>query len=96
MHFLLIYDLVDDYVDKRAPLRNEHLGLARDAFDKGELVLAGAMTEPADGAMLVFRGPTAETAETFAQNDPYVKNGLVKSWRVRKWMTVLGDGQKPG
>jgi len=27
----------------------------------------------------------------FAKADPYVKNGLVKSWRVRKWATVIGE-----
>jgi uncharacterized protein YciI len=53
--------------------------------------MAGAFAEPADGAMLVFRGPSPEAAEKFAKADPYVRNGLVTSWRVRKWNTVVGD-----
>lgn len=93
MHFLLLYDVVDDYVQKRAPFRAAHFAHARQFWDRGELVLAGALAEPADGAVLVFRGPTAEAAETFARNDPYVANGLVKSWRVRHWNVVLGDGE---
>ena len=59
------------------------------------MVLAGALAEPADKAMIVFRGESVEIAERFAQSDPYVLNGLVKSWRVRKWNTVVGDGAVP-
>lgn len=91
MHTILFYDVVDDYVDKRVPLRSEHLDLARQAHARGNLVLAGALAEPADGAVLVFRGDSADAAVAFAKADPYVKNGLVKSWRVRKWATVIGE-----
>ena len=92
MHFLLFYDVVDDYVERRAPFRAEHLSLIRKACDRGELVMAGALADPPDGAVLVFRGPSPQPAESFAQADPYVRNGLVKNWRVRKWTTVIGDG----
>lgn len=92
MHYLLFYDVVPDYVEKRAPYRSAHLALIRQAHERGELVMAGALADPADGALLVFRGPSPESAEAFAKADPYVRNGLVKSWRVRKWNTVLGDG----
>jgi hypothetical protein len=92
MHYVLIYEVVDDYVARRAPYREEHLRLAREAHERGEVVLAGALADPADGAMLVFRGPSADTAEAFAKADPYVRNGVVKQWRVRKWNTVVGDG----
>jgi len=93
MHFLLFYDVVDNYTEKRKPFRAAHFEYAQRAYDAGELVLAGALDEPVDGAVLVFRGPTAANAERFAQSDPYVANGLVKQWRVRKWATVLGDGE---
>ena len=92
MHYVLQYDLVDDYVAKRAAFRQQHLALISQAHDRGELVIAGALAEPADSALLVFRGPTPGPAEAFAKADPYVRNGLVKSWRVRPWMTVVGDG----
>ena len=94
MHFLLLYDVVDDYVDRRGPFRAEHLSLVQKAHDRGELVMAGALADPADGAVFVFRGPSPQHAESFAQADPYVRNGLVKTWRVRKWNTVIGDGAK--
>jgi uncharacterized protein YciI len=90
-HFVLIYDVVADYVERRTPFRADHLALARAAKAKGDLFLAGAFTNPVDGALLIFQGETGAAAEAFAQADPYVKNGLVKSWRVREWTTVVGD-----
>jgi uncharacterized protein YciI len=92
MHFLLFYDVVDDYVDRRGPFRAEHLSLIKKSHDRGELVMAGALADPPDGAVLVFRGPSSHPAESFAQADPYVRNGLVKTWRIRQWNTVVGDG----
>ena len=92
MHFILLYDLAPDYLARRAAFRQQHLAMVTEAYHRGELVIAGALADPADGAVLVFRGPGPETAERFAQADPYVANGLVSAWRVRKWMTVIGDG----
>jgi uncharacterized protein YciI len=95
MHFLLFYDLVDDFVAKRAPYRAAHLALAKEAHIRGELVLAGALADPPAGSVFVFRGPTAEAAERFAAKDPYVQHGVAKGWRVRPWTTVVGDGAEP-
>jgi uncharacterized protein len=91
MHYLLLYDVVPDYLERRAPLRAEHLALARAAHARGELVLGGALADPVDGAVLLFRGESPAAAEAFARNDPYVRNGLVTRWRIRKWTTVVGD-----
>jgi uncharacterized protein YciI len=90
MYWILFYDVVDDYVAKRAPYRDEHLALARAAYERGELVMAGALADPADGAVLVFQGESPEAAESFAKSDPYVRSGLVTRWRVRKWTVVVG------
>ena len=90
MHYLLFYDVVDDYVARRAPFRAAHLAMARDAVARGELVLGGAFANPPDGAVLVFRGDSPAVAEAFAAMDPYVKNGLVNRWYVREWTTVVG------
>jgi uncharacterized protein len=90
-YFALIYEAVDDFVNRRTPFREVHLRLARDAHARGELILAGALAEPADGALLVFLGEDASVAESFARNDPYVKNGLIKNWRVRPWTVVVGN-----
>jgi uncharacterized protein YciI len=90
-HFVLIYDVVDDYVERRTPYRAEHLALAQAAKRSGDLFLAGAFANPVDGALLVFQGESSTAAEAFAQNDPYVRHGLVKTWRVREWTTVVGE-----
>jgi uncharacterized protein YciI len=92
MHFLLFYDVVDDYIDRRGQFRAEHLALVQKAHDRGEMVMSGALADPADGAVFVFRGQSPQPAESFAEADPYVRNGLVKRWRVRKWNLVVGDG----
>jgi uncharacterized protein YciI len=92
MHYLLLYDVVPDYVERRTPLRAEHLALARAAHARGELVLGGALADPTDGAVLLFRGDSPAAAEAFAAADPYVRHGLVSQWRVRAWATVVGDG----
>lgn len=92
MYFLLLYDVVDQFTDRRAPYRDAHLALARAANERGELLLAGAFAEPADGAALLFRADDRSTAERFAASDPYVRAGLVTHWTVRKWTVVIGDG----
>jgi uncharacterized protein len=90
MHYILFYKTVEGYVEKRAPFREEHLKLAQAARDNGSLVMAGALADPADGAMLVFKGDSPSVAEEFARNDPYVKNGLITDWWVRAWTVVIG------
>ena len=91
MHFLLIYDLVPDYLARREQFRNEHLALAWEAHKRGELAIAGALAEPADTAVLFFQGDSPDAAEAFAKADPYVVHGLVSRWRVRRWNTVVGE-----
>jgi uncharacterized protein YciI len=90
MHYLLMYDVVGDYVERRAPYRREHIALARAAVDRGDLVLGGALASPSDGVVLLFRGDSPAAAEAFARADPYVTNGVVTAWRVREWTTVVG------
>lgn len=90
MHYLLFYDVAADYEKRREAHRALHLAHARRAAARGELVLGGALMHPMDGAVLLFRGGSAEVAERFAAEDPYVTQGLVKAWRVREWRTVVG------
>jgi uncharacterized protein YciI len=89
MYFALLYDVVEDYVERRKPFRTEHLALAEEASRAGRLVLAGAF-DPADGALLVFDVPSAADVEEFVARDPYVRNGLVPRWRIRAWTVVAG------
>ena len=91
-HFLLFYDVAEDYLARRAEFREAHLAKAWAAHARGELLLGGALTDPVDGAVLLFAGTSPRVAETFAREDPYVLNGLVTRWRVREWTTVAGEG----
>jgi|SRR5690625_3435559 len=91
MHYLLIYELTDDYLERRGEFRSDHLELAQQASQRGELILAGALSEPADRAILLFQADSPEPAERFAAEDPYVANGLVRRWEVRRWLTVVGE-----
>jgi uncharacterized protein YciI len=96
MHYLLIYEVGPDYIERRKTWRGEHLALAQAAVARGELILGGALDAPTDKAVLLFCGETAEVAESFARQDPYVLNGLIQSWSIRPWLTVVGrDAQVP-
>lgn len=96
MHYLMIYELSHDYLERRGQFRNEHLKLAWQAQERGEMLIAGALTDPADKAILVFKGDSPAVAEKFAAADPYVRNGLVSHWHIRGWTTVVGkDADTP-
>jgi uncharacterized protein YciI len=89
MHLVLEYTLADDYLDRRAALREDHLSLARAAHERGELLLAGALPDPYDRALLIWSAPR-EVVERFVEQDPYVVQGLVTDWTVREWNVVIG------
>ena len=89
-YFALQYNVVDDFANKRTPFRPAHLKEVREAHGRGEIVMAGALADPSE-ALIIFRGADKSTAENFAKNDPYVKEGLVKKWTVRQWTVVVGQ-----
>jgi len=94
-YFALIYEVVEDYLARRGAYRDDHLRHAREAYNRGELLLGGAFANPADKALLVFRVADPSIVESFARNDPYVVNGLVKRWEVRPWTVVIGNAPDP-
>lgn len=91
MYFLLLYEVVDDYLERRQAFREEHLALAEEAKERGELVLAGAYADPPDGAALVFRAEDDSVVKDFVDHDPYVREGLVTKWAIRQWTVVIGN-----
>jgi uncharacterized protein YciI len=91
MHYLLFYQVSPDYLARRGEFRDAHLAKAWHSHDRGELVLGGALGDPVDGAVLLFKADSPAVVEEFARTDPYVLNGLVTSWRVRPWTTVAGS-----
>jgi uncharacterized protein YciI len=88
-YYVLIYHVVEDYVSRRTPYREEHLKLARESLSRGELILGGALADPVDQALLVFRSPGKVAVEEFVRNDPYIKNGLITRWEIRPWTVVI-------
>ena len=86
---VLEYTLADDYLERREALRAGHLALLRAAHERGELLLAGALPDPYDRALLVWTAPR-EVVERFAESDPYVVQGLVTAWTIRPWDVVIG------
>ncbi len=91
MYYILFYKTVEDYVEKRIPFRDAHLLYAREANERGELILAGALDHPADAAILIFKCDDVKIVEDFAKNDPYVRNKLVVDWNIRPWTVVIGN-----
>lgn len=89
-HYVLLLDFSEAYEARRAEFRDAHLKRAWAAADRGELILAGALTDPLDTGLILFRGESPEVVERFVRDDPYVNNGLVRHWRIREWATVVG------
>jgi hypothetical protein len=89
MYYALLYETVSDHAERRKPFRGEHLALAEAFHREGKLVMAGAFN-PIEGALLVFRAGSPAEVEEFVKRDPYVRNGLVTSWRIREWTVVVG------
>ena len=90
-YYALFYDVVDGFADRRIPHRPAHLTKINESHARGELVMAGALGNPPEGALIVFKADTADAAERFARADPYVTQGLVTRWRVVRWNVVIGQ-----
>lgn len=90
MHYILFYTTVENYIEKRAPFREEHLALATHYKENGQLIMAGAFANPSDGAALVFNVENEKQVQEFVDNDPYVQNGLITEWAIREWTVVIG------
>jgi len=90
MHYILFYKTVENYVEKRVPFREEHLKLVEEAHSNGHLIMAGALAEPSDTGVFIFKGESPKIAEDFAKKDPYMLNGIIKEWEVRPWNVVVG------
>ena len=90
-YYTLFYNVTEDYITRRAQFREEHLKLAKELNQRGELILAGAFSDPYDKTLLIFKVEDKNVIEDFIKNDPYYKNGLVKSYEIRQWTVVIGN-----
>lgn len=89
-YFALLYYVDPDFAQKRLPFRDAHLHRVVEAHGRGELLHAGALGDPPERALLIFRVTDRATVERFAQADPYVTSGLVRRWEVQPWAVVCG------
>ena len=92
-HFALVYEVVENYAERREPYRAAHLRLVQQAYERGEIVMAGALGEPPSGALLIFHAESPAVAEQFVHTDPYVAAGIVTRWQVKPWHLVVGVAQ---
>lgn len=91
MHYLLFYEKAPDHAVREPAHTAAHRAHVFAAVDRGELILGGPLGDPVDGAnVLLFQADSPDVVKVFAEADPYVQNGIVTRWRVRKWETVVG------
>lgn len=89
--YLLQYEYVADVLERRAPFREGHLGLAKELIDQGKC-LSGGPTGPAGhevptGALFMFTDEAS--AKHFVEKDPYVSGGIVTSHSILEWNVVV-------
>ncbi|MGY5847886.1 YciI-like protein [Salegentibacter sp. HM20] len=90
-YYILKYTPIPTYLEERGKYREEHLKLAKDYAERGLLILGGALSDPADEAILVFKADSEKVVAQFATKDPYVQNGLIAKTEIRKWKVVIGS-----
>jgi hypothetical protein len=86
----LFCDLAEDYLERRGEFREEHLELARAAHERGDLLLAGPFSEPYDRSLFVWATEDETVVRQFVEADPYIRNGIVAGWEIRKWTVAIG------
>jgi uncharacterized protein len=87
---LLVYQLSPDYLERRQAFRSVHLNLANQFANDGYLMMAGALDAPADFAYLIFKTDSKAIPQSFVDSDPYVKEGLILNYEIRKWNVAAG------
>ena len=90
-YYVLFYEVVDDYLQRRTQFREEHLDLVKRLHERGEILLGGALADPADRVLVVFHTDNPGIIDDFVNKDPYVRNGLVARWKIRPWTVVIGN-----
>ena len=90
-YHVLQYNYVPDILEKRDPYRAEHLDGAKQMAAQNKLVMAGALADPVDGALFIFKGVSKDDIEAFVKKDPYVIHGLVPKYSIRPYMVVASS-----
>ena len=90
--FAVLYQYVPDMQSRRDPHRAAHLAWLRRLAADGVVLLAGALQDPIDGAILVFRGESALAVRRLLLEDPYASAELISLVTVRPIGLAVGYG----
>ena len=98
MWYAIMSEDVEDSLDRRASARPEHLARVNTLVDEGRLLVAGPhpavdALEPGaagfTGSLIIAEFESLEEAQTWANDDPYVKAGVYSSVTVKPFKKVL-------
>ncbi len=90
MKYVMIYETSAEGLAKAAGLYVAHRARLEEFHARGELLMAGPLMAPTDGAMGIFT--SREAAEAFIAGDPFVLGGVVARHSIREWNEVLAEG----
>jgi uncharacterized protein YciI len=86
---VLFYESAPDVLSKAPAHFPAHKARLDDFHARGTLLMVGTFGDPqAEGSMAIFTSRAA--AEEFAEDDPFVLNGVVRAWHIREWNEIFG------
>jgi uncharacterized protein len=90
MKHVLFYESAPDVLSKAPAHFPAHKARLDDFHARGTLLMVGTFGDPqAEGSMAIFT--TRAAAEEFAEDDPFVLNGVVGAWHIREWNEILAE-----
>jgi uncharacterized protein YciI len=87
MKFAAIIEYIQDKarIGEVRPLHRQYLA---SLIERGQLAASGPFTDDS-GALIIYEAATAAEAEAFLKADPFCKNGIFVSYKIRPWNPVL-------
>lgn len=89
MKFAAIIEYTKDK-SKIAEVRPAHREYLKGVLASGRLAVGGPFTDDS-GAIIIYEAPTQEDAEALIRDDPFARQGVFVSWKLRPWKVVLAN-----
>jgi uncharacterized protein YciI len=90
MKYALLYETAEDGLAKAPAHISGHSACLAEFRARGTLLMGGVFADPREGALIIFT--TREAADEFVRRDPFVSDGVVRTWRIHAWNeTQFGD-----